>query len=62
MNSQVNQLHLWNVIGRENIQLTTVIAPNRETAEAEARKALAQPGRELSYQAWISGGRQVSRS
>ena len=61
MNTPVTQLHMYDVVGTGNTRLTTVIAPDDETAETEARKALTQPGRELSYQSWLNGGRQVVR-
>ena len=60
MISQVTELHLWAVLSNQG-RLTTVIAPDEETAKAEARKALALPGRELAYLAWTTGGRRVVR-
>lgn len=58
----LNQNHTWSVVSGAGQRLTTVTAPDEETAKDEARKALARPGRELSYQLWASGGRQVVRS
>lgn len=51
----------WSVISNTGQRITTVTAPDEEAAKDAARKALALPGRELSYQLWARGGRQVVR-
>lgn len=60
MISRVNELHLFDVLSRHG-RLTTVIAPDAESARVAALEALQQPGRELALSAWNNGGRQVKK-